>query len=156
MIKITHLLILLQLTSMVFYIYYKYHLIKLNFQLYPKTFITLLLTYITGISLLLYHVAEISHFLRQENHYKIFMMIMASFGAILGLLAGYYDSDWLFITYRASPLVELLGRKKARIFYMLLGILLGLTVFIELYATYTGWQYPYISLIWRCKNVNSK
>ena len=42
---------------------------------------------------------------------------------VFTVFCAYKDFDWFMDNYKASPLVKLLGRNGARIFYMVIGVL---------------------------------
>ena len=52
------------------------------------------------------------------------LTFIACIGGLLCILASVYDWDWFFENYRARLFVTLFGREGARVFYLILGIIL--------------------------------
>ena len=61
--------------------------------------------------------------------YNTIVCILFILVGLLSVAASYFNWDWYFNNYRARFLVKTIGRKGARIFYMVLGLfLVGLGV----------------------------
>ena len=56
--------------------------------------------------------------------YNNFVCILFILVGLLSVAASYCNWDWYFNNYRARFLVKIVGRKGARIFYMILGFFL--------------------------------
>jgi small neutral amino acid transporter SnatA (MarC family) len=56
--------------------------------------------------------------------YNALVCILFILVGLLSAAASYFNWDWYFNNYRARFLVKIIGRKGARIFYMVLGLFL--------------------------------
>lgn len=56
--------------------------------------------------------------------YNVIVCILFILVGLLSVAASHFNWDWYFNNYRARFLVKTIGRKGARIFYMVLGLFL--------------------------------
>ena len=56
--------------------------------------------------------------------YNVIACILFILVGLLSVAASYFNWDWYFNNYRARFFVKTIGRKGARIFYMVLGLFL--------------------------------
>lgn len=59
-----------------------------------------------------------------KNEKRLFSGIASILAGIFTIICAYCDFDWFMNNYRASFFVTIFGRDGARIFYIILGVLL--------------------------------
>jgi hypothetical protein len=108
-----------------------------------RTIVTFLVLILTWIPLwrLMHSVEGGKHF--DDGMHSSALLAIIEAGSLIGgpyaIRASIYNLDWYFTSETARPLVELLGRTGARIFYLALGLGLSLVALIGLVFPLLGY-----------------
>ena len=86
----------------------------------------------------------------RKIHYKTFLLSLIGLSSPYLFLAAYYEWEWFFFGPRMYATTLFLGYRNVRIYIFILSMLFAILVTLEVYAIYTGWDYPYREKLWEC------